>query len=271
MSAENKHQLLKEYLHSLGSVAVAFSSGVDSTYLLKTAHDVLGDMAIALTLESCIFPQRELTEAVHFCRNEGIRHIICRTDPLAIKGFCQNPSDRCYLCKTELFTKLKAIASENGIKYVAEGSNVDDLGDYRPGLRAVAELGIKSPLREAGLTKSEIRLLSKELGLSTWGKPSYACLASRFAYGEIITEEKLSMVEKGEQFLRDNGFHQMRVRIHGDAARIEILPDDFQKLIIIHSQTVSAFKSYGFTYVSMDLQGYRTGSMNETLDIDRNI
>lgn len=261
----DKYTQLQEYFRQLGSVAVAFSSGVDSTFMLKTAHEVLGDRCIAVTAESCSFPEREKNEAAEFCRREGIKHIICRSEELEIEGFCQNPPDRCYICKKELFTKIKAIAAENGIEYVAEGSNTDDLGDYRPGLRAVAELGIKSPLRDCGLSKSEIRELSKELGLPTWQKQSFACLASRFPYGETITAEKLGMVDKAEQLLLDNGFSQVRVRIHGDMARIEILPDEFPKLLGIRGMIAERFREFGFTYISLDIQGYRTGSMNETL------
>ena len=263
---EDKFRRLKEYLASLGSAAAAFSGGVDSTFLLRTAHDVLGDKVIAVTAKSCAFPARELNEAKAFCEKEGIRHIVFESEELDIGGFRENPKNRCYLCKSELFTKMKQIAAENGAEYVIEGSNIDDNGDYRPGLQAVAELGIKSPLREAGLSKNEIRELSKRLGLPTWNKQSFACLASRFPYGETISEERLGMVEKAEQFLLDKGFHQVRVRIHGGSiARIEILPEEFHKLIDIHEDTVSSFRNYGFSYVSMDLQGYRTGSMNETI------
>jgi uncharacterized protein len=268
--SENKLEQLQNYIKELGSVAIAFSSGVDSTFLLKVAHDVLGDKAIAVTARSCSFPKRELDEAKAFCQKEGIRHFICDSEELEIEGFSQNPPNRCYLCKRELFEKIIDIAKENDIKYVAEGSNMDDNGDYRPGLIAVAELEVKSPLRAVGLSKAEIRTLSKELGLPTWDKQSFACLSSRFVYGESITEEKLNMVDKAEQLLLDMGFHQIRVRIHDKLARIEVDPCEFEKLIEkdTREEIISKFKSYGFTYVSMDLAGYRMGSMNDTLKKD---
>jgi uncharacterized protein len=264
---ENKLEQLKNYLHELGSVAIAFSSGVDSTFLLKVAHDVLGDKAIAVTARSCSFPKRELNEAIDFCKRENIKHFICNSEELDIEGFSQNPPNRCYLCKRELFEKIINIARENNIAYVAEGSNMDDNGDYRPGLIAVSELKVKSPLRAVGLTKAEIRAYSKELGLPTWDKQSFACLSSRFVYGETITEEKLNMVDKAEQLLLDMGFHQIRVRIHDKLARIEVNPSEFEKLIQkeTREEIVSKLKSYGFMYVSMDLSGYKMGSMNATL------
>ena len=264
---EEKFEKLKNYLSSLESVVVAFSSGVDSTFLLKTAHDVLGDKVIAVTAESCSFPKRELNEAKLFCQKEGIKHIVVESEELEIDGFCKNPVNRCYLCKKELFEKITEIAKENNIKNIVEGSNIDDNGDYRPGLQAVSELNIKSPLRYAELNKNEIRELSKKLELNTWDKQSFACLSSRFVYGEEITKEKLSMVDKAEQLLLDLGFHQLRVRIHGTIARIEVLPDEFPKLIEEKNRLkiVTEFEKYGFTYISMDLKGYRTGSMNETL------
>ena len=227
-----KKKELEEYLSDLESVAIAFSAGVDSTFLLKTAKIVLGSNVIAVTARSCSFPERELKEAAAFCEKEKIEHIIIDSEELSIDGFRNNPRNRCYLCKRELFTKISGIAKECNIRYIAEGSNMDDNGNYRPGLQAVAELGVKSPLRAVGLTKDEIRTLSREMGLPTWDKQSFACLSSRFVYGETISEEKLRMVDKAEQLLLDLGFHQVRVRIHGSIARIEIQPCEFEKLII---------------------------------------
>ena len=266
-TTKEKLESLQNNLILLGSVAVAFSGGVDSTFLLRVAHDVLGDNVIAVTASSCSFPERELREAEAFCKQNGIRHIVCKSEELDIDGFRQNPKNRCYLCKHELFEKIWAIAKEQNLAAVAEGSNTEDNGDYRPGLIAVKELGVKSPLREVGLSKAEIRALSKELGLPTWNKQSFACLSSRFVYGETISEEKLGMVDKAEQLLLDLGFHQVRVRIHGTIARIEILPDEFERIIDedCRDKIYSTLKSLGFTYVTLDLGGYRTGSMNETL------
>jgi len=265
--ANIKYEKLKNYLQELGSVAIAFSGGVDSTFLLKTAHDVLGDHIIAVTARSCSFPKRELDEAAAFCKKEGIVHIIFNSEEMKIEGFRENPANRCYLCKRELFTKILTIAKEHKILHIAEGSNKDDEGDYRPGLTAVAELGIKSPLSYAELNKREIRLLSKEMNLPTWNKQSFACLSSRFPYGEEINPERLGKIDKAEQFLLDTGFHQVRVRYHGNLARIETDEAGFALMSSPEKREkiYTALKELGFTYIALDLLGYRTGSMNETL------
>ena len=267
MTLNDKYDFLKSYIKELGSVAVAFSSGVDSTLLLKVAHDELGDKCIALTGSSESFPQTEQEESNSFCEKEGIQQVLFFSNELQNEDYAKNPKDRCYHCKHILFSTMQKLAKENGVSYVLEGSNVDDLGDYRPGLNAIAELGIKSPLREAGLTKDEIRQLSKQLNLPTFQKQSFACLASRIPYGERITAEKLKRIEEAEDFLKKKGFSYYRVRIQDKLARIEVLPKDIERFMEedLRSEVVAYFKQLGFLYVTLDLQGYRTGSMNEVL------
>lgn len=261
---QEKKAALLEYLKKFDSVAVAFSGGVDSVFLMKMAKEALGERAVAVTVNLHSFPEREKNEASEFCQKEQINQLIVEFDELQVEGFKENPVNRCYLCKRALMERIKEAAANAGIYTVCEGSNLDDCKDYRPGMQAVKELGILSPLQEIGFTKEEIRQCEKEMGLPHWKKPSFACLSSRIPYGEQITAEKLIMVEKAEQHLMDAGFSQFRVRMHQDMARIEVLPEEFEKFAqrAVRDEIYQYLKTLGFSYVSVDLLGYRTGSMN---------
>jgi uncharacterized protein len=268
-----KRERLAAILKSLPGCAVAFSGGVDSTFLLAVAFEALGDKATAVTGRSLSFPARELEAAKAFAADKGIRHYLVDSEELDEPGFGQNPPNRCYLCKMGLLGKIKALALEKGLGAVLEASNVDDEGDYRPGLLAVKELGVLSPLREARLAKEEIRALSREMGLPTWDKPSFACLASRFPYGEAITPERLRLLDRAEQFLLDLGLKQVRVRLHEKATLARIETDEAGLALIFSGQNrekaYEYLKNLGFAFVAVDLLGYRTGSMNVTLPDER--
>lgn len=259
-----KHNALQENLRSLKRVAIAFSGGVDSTLLLHAAARTLGDSVLAITANAQMIPAREVAEASAFCSEHGIRHVIIDVDALAIDGFAKNPPERCYICKTALFTTIMEKAAELGFPYIAEGTNVSDLGDYRPGLKALKELTVKSPLLECGLTKADVRELSRALGLPTWNKPSYACLASRIPCNSPITAENLAAVEKAEDALIDAGFGQVRCRAHGDLARIEVAPELRERLMnaLCKGNLTKRIHDAGFAFVTADADGYRTGSMN---------
>ena len=270
---QKKYDCLLEVIKSYGKVALAFSGGVDSTLLAAASSEALGsDSVLCITARSASFPERELKAASDFCASRGIEHMIVDSEELDIEGFSKNPPNRCYLCKRELFSKIIDVASKFGASTIIEGSNMDDEGDYRPGMQAVKELNVVSPLCTAGLSKEDIRGISKELGLDTWDKQSFACLASRFVYGEDITLDRLHMIDHAEQFLLDLGFRFVRVRLHGNTnpiARIEVLPEDIERLasVALRVEVEKEFKKLGFNYVVLDLTGYRTGSMNEGLNL----
>ena len=267
MEVEDKLSKLKEIVSKLESVVVAFSGGVDSTLVAKVCYDTLRDNSMAVTARSETYPDFEFKESQKLAREIGIKHLVVDTSELAIEGFANNPPERCYFCKTELFGKLKEIAKEHGFLNVADGANLDDTQEFRPGLKASKELNVRSPLKEAGLKKEDIRKVSKLLNLPNWNKPAYACLSSRFPYGQSITEEKISMVSEAETYLRGLGLIQFRVRHHETIARIEILPEDIHILTNspAREELTAKFKKIGFTYITLDLEGYRSGSMNEIL------
>ena len=268
MTLNEKYNQLQQLLTNYESVAIAFSGGVDSTFLLKVACDTLGtDKVVALTATSPTYPAFEFEESRKLAAQIGVKQLDFESNELEIPGFAENPPRRCYHCKHELFSLFLQQAKELGYRQVLDGSNLDDLGDYRPGRDAVTELEICSPLLEAQLGKDDIRQLSKQLGLPTWNKQPFACLSSRFPYGTRITAERLQQVDRCENWLREQGFTNYRVRYHAEIARIELAEAEIDRLLQtgLRQQLVSEFKAAGFTYVSLDLQGYRTGSMNETL------
>ena len=269
MDISEKKGRLEQIFRDIGGAVVAFSGGVDSTFLLKMAVDTLGaENVLAVTARSSTYPESELREARRAVEAFGVSHEEVDSEELQIEGFAENLPDRCYYCKKELFGKLVEIARREGYNTVVDGTNADDAFDHRPGRKAARELEIRSPLLEAGLTKEDIRSLSKEMGLRTWDKGSFACLASRFPYGDMITEEKLEQVGLAEEVLREAGFRQFRVRHHGTVARIEVAAEEIPRLhdAGFAGRIVRALKELGYKYVTLDLEGYRTGSMNETLD-----
>ena len=262
-----KLESLKSILSHMGSVLIAYSGGVDSTFLLKVALSMLGDRVVAVTANSEIYPSSELEEASKNVKTLGAKHIVINTNELDDGNFASNPPERCYYCKRGLFSQLTELAQQYELDYVVDGSNYDDMGDFRPGMRAASELGIRSPLREAMLAKEDIRTLSKAMNLPTWDKPPQPCLSTRFPYGTRITKEKLSRVALAEEFLAGFGIKQLRVRVHGDIARIEVPRKDMHVFLKedVSKKIVNRFKALGYTYITLDIQGYRMGSMNEVL------
>ncbi len=264
---QTKIENCREILRQLGSVVIAFSGGVDSSFLLALAAETLGkDKVLAAMAVSTIFPQRERKSGQRIAKQIGVELIECATPQLTDSGFTSNPSDRCYYCKTTLLSHLKQTARERGIAAVVTGSNADDVNDYRPGSKAEEQMGIRSPLTEAGLTKADILTASQAMNLSAWDAPSDACLATKIPYGEKITKEKLTRVEKAEDILRHMGFSELRVRDHDSIARIEVPTGQIAMAVGMRDRIVSAFKELGYSYVTIDLQGFRSEAVNETLE-----
>lgn len=264
-----KEKHLENILQSVGSALVAFSGGVDSSYLLYKAGQILGkDRVLAVTAASALFPAQETARARDFAREHVFTHLVIQSQALANSMVTRNPPERCYYCKSALFSGLVELAHKKKLARVLDGANVDDTGDYRPGLKAARELGVLSPLLEAGLTKEQIRQLSREAGLPTWNQPAAACLASRIPYGEPLTTEKLEMIAAGEEFLASRGYQRVRLRCHGPVARLEVPPQDFARLLTEKDLVVSQLKELGLVYVTLDLEGLRSGSMNQVLEKD---
>jgi pyridinium-3,5-biscarboxylic acid mononucleotide sulfurtransferase len=266
MKIEQKYEKLGEILRSMDRVVVAFSGGVDSAFLLKAALEFLGpERVLAITADSETYPEREKHEAIALAQELGAPHEVIHTSELNIPGYAENPTNRCYFCKNSLFDHLIPIAKERGFDHVIFGAIADDLGDHRPGLQAAHEQGVRAPILEAGIKKSEIRHLSRQFGLRTWDKPSFACLSSRIPYGEMITAQKLSMIDQAEDFLIQLGFRQVRVRQHENLARIEVPAEELGEVVAVAETIHAKLKEIGYAYITMDLKGYRTGSLNEVL------
>ncbi|OXM87818.1 ATP-dependent sacrificial sulfur transferase LarE [Paenibacillus rigui] len=263
---EQKYAKLGEILKSMEQIVVAFSGGVDSAFLLKAALEFMGpDQVLAITADSETYPVREKEEAIALAKELGAQHVVIHTSELDIPGYAENPTNRCYFCKNSLFDHLIPIAKERGYNHVVFGAIADDLGEHRPGLQAAHEQGVRAPLLEAGITKAEIRHMSRQAGLRTWDKPSFACLSSRIPYGEAITAQKLSMIDQAEDFLIQLGFRQVRVRQHDNLARIEVPASDLAQVLAVAETVHAKLKEIGYAYVTMDLKGYRSGSLNEVL------